>query len=89
MAAASLQLKVCSTRAPFNIKTVCKQSPKPTRISCAAAKAKPPTRYNITLLPGDGIGPEIVSITKDVLKLTGSLEGSLYSLISVFLLLGY
>lgn len=32
-------------------------------------------RYNITLLPGDGIGPEVISVAKDVLKLAGSNEG--------------
>ena len=31
---------------------------------CVAAAAK---NYNITLLPGDGIGPEIMSVAKDVL----------------------
>jgi 3-isopropylmalate dehydrogenase len=33
--------------------------------------------YNITLLPGDGIGPEVVAVAKDVLSLAGSLEGEL------------
>ncbi|KAM0061307.1 putative 3-isopropylmalate dehydrogenase [Helianthus debilis subsp. tardiflorus] len=31
--------------------------------------------YNITLLPGDGIGPEVISVAKNVLNLAGSLEG--------------
>ncbi|PNX96659.1 3-isopropylmalate dehydrogenase chloroplastic-like, partial [Trifolium pratense] len=31
--------------------------------------------YKITLLPGDGIGPEVVSVAKDVLLLTGSIHG--------------
>ncbi|OMO68033.1 Isocitrate and isopropylmalate dehydrogenases family [Corchorus capsularis] len=76
MAAPSIQLNVRSIKAPFNLKPVPKQYPKLTRISCAAAAAtKPPTRYSITLLPGDGIGPEIVSVTKEVLNLAGSLEG--------------
>ncbi|OMP03946.1 Isocitrate and isopropylmalate dehydrogenases family [Corchorus olitorius] len=76
MAAASIQLNVRSIKAPFNLKPISKHSPKLTRISCAAAAAtKPPKRYSITLLPGDGIGPEIVSVTKEVLKLAGSLEG--------------
>ncbi|XP_025625661.1 3-isopropylmalate dehydrogenase, chloroplastic-like [Arachis hypogaea] len=34
--------------------------------------------YTITLLPGDGIGPEVISFTKDVLVLTGSFEGITY-----------
>jgi 3-isopropylmalate dehydrogenase len=33
--------------------------------------------YNITLLPGDGIGPEVVAVAKDVLSLAGSLEGNI------------
>lgn len=33
--------------------------------------------YNITLLPGDGIGPEVVAVAKDVLSLAGALEGKL------------
>ncbi|KAK9083140.1 hypothetical protein Scep_029611 [Stephania cephalantha] len=43
-------------------------------IRCAAATAKART-YNITLLPGDGIGPEVVSVAKDVLDAAGSLNG--------------
>lgn len=38
----------------------------------AAASAR--RRYTITLLPGDGIGPEVVSVAKNVLQLVGSLE---------------
>nr|GEV37205.1 3-isopropylmalate dehydrogenase, chloroplastic-like [Tanacetum cinerariifolium] len=32
-------------------------------------------RYNITLLPGDGIGPEVISVAKNVLNLAASVEG--------------
>lgn len=39
-------------------------------IRCSAAK-----RYSITLLPGDGIGPEVMSVAKQVLNLTASLQG--------------
>ncbi|RZR91634.1 hypothetical protein BHM03_00019821 [Ensete ventricosum] len=38
------------------------------RIRCSAA-ASPRRSYSITLLPGDGIGPEVVSVAKDVLSL--------------------
>ncbi|XP_051219442.1 3-isopropylmalate dehydrogenase 2, chloroplastic [Lolium perenne] len=31
--------------------------------------------YEITLLPGDGIGPEVVAVAKDALSLVGSKEG--------------
>ncbi|KAJ6394669.1 hypothetical protein OIU77_023803 [Salix suchowensis] len=50
-------------------------SQKPSRIRCAAATTKPSKRYSITLLPGDGIGPEVISVAKHVLNLAGSLEG--------------
>ncbi|KAE9587999.1 putative 3-isopropylmalate dehydrogenase [Lupinus albus] len=43
--------------------------PKSTSIRCSAAKRS----YTITLLPGDGIGPEVISIAKD-----GSSEGIKY-----------
>jgi 3-isopropylmalate dehydrogenase len=33
--------------------------------------------YDITLLPGDGIGPEVVAVAKDALSLVGSKEGKL------------
>jgi 3-isopropylmalate dehydrogenase len=40
-----------------------------------ATKVKNSRRYNITLLPGDGIGPEIIRVAVDVLKAVGTLEG--------------
>lgn len=43
------------------------------RIRCAATT--PSKRYTITLLPGDGIGPEVISVATNVLKLAASLEG--------------
>lgn len=39
------------------------------RVRCAAAASK---TYKITILPGDGIGPEIMSVAKNVLRLVGS-----------------
>ncbi|KAG7998145.1 hypothetical protein I3843_01G243500 [Carya illinoinensis] len=75
--AASLQLNARAFRPYFPLNTVSrslsKQSPKPGRIRCAATT--PSKRYTITLLPGDGIGPEVISVAINVLKLTGSLEG--------------
>lgn len=49
--------------------------PRPIAVSfrCSAAARS----YNITLLPGDGIGPEVVAVAKDVLSLAGALEGKL------------
>lgn len=41
-------------------------------IRCCSSSSK---SYNITLLPGDGIGPEVISVAKNVLNLTGSIEG--------------
>ncbi|XWS20501.1 hypothetical protein CRYUN_Cryun31cG0106300 [Craigia yunnanensis] len=76
--AASIKLNVRSIKSPFNLKPVAQQSPKPSRIRCAAA-ATPTKRYSITLLPGDGIGPEVISVAKNVLKLAGSLEGIKFS----------
>ncbi|XAR48984.1 3-isopropylmalate dehydrogenase [Bertholletia excelsa] len=72
--AASLQLDVRPFRPQqFRSKSLCKNGPKFTSIRCLAAS--PTRRYNITLLPGDGIGPEVISVAKNVLELTGSLEG--------------
>ncbi|XP_031115936.1 3-isopropylmalate dehydrogenase 2, chloroplastic-like [Ipomoea triloba] len=42
-------------------------------IRCSVAD--PSKCYSITLLPGDGIGPEVVSVAKNALQLAGSLEG--------------
>ena len=42
-------------------------------VRCSAAARS----YNITLLPGDGIGPEVVAVAKDVLSVAGSKEGRL------------
>ncbi|KAF7012537.1 hypothetical protein CFC21_026719 [Triticum aestivum] len=40
-------------------------------VRCSAAARS----YSITLLPGDGIGPEVVAVAKDVLSVAGSKEG--------------
>ncbi|KAB2008222.1 hypothetical protein ERO13_D10G078300v2 [Gossypium hirsutum] len=75
--AASVQLNLRSFKAPFNLKPIAKQFSRPGRIRCAATT--PTKRYSITLLPGDGIGPEVISVAKNVLKLVGSLEGIEFS----------
>ncbi|KAL9238568.1 hypothetical protein vseg_012969 [Gypsophila vaccaria] len=47
-----------------------------TTLRCSSGVSTQTKRsYNITLLPGDGIGPEIVSVAKDVLHLASSLQG--------------
>ncbi|XP_020869560.1 3-isopropylmalate dehydrogenase 1, chloroplastic isoform X2 [Arabidopsis lyrata subsp. lyrata] len=46
----------------------------PYRIRCAAASPVK-KRYNIALLPGDGIGPEVISVAKNVLQKAGFLQG--------------
>ncbi|XLU78731.1 hypothetical protein S245_002152, partial [Arachis hypogaea] len=54
-------------------------SSRPASVRCSAAAAPPSKRsYTITLLPGDGIGPEVISVAKDVLVLAGSFEGITY-----------
>ncbi|KAL5219602.1 hypothetical protein ABZP36_020286 [Zizania latifolia] len=48
----------------------------PARRPMAAVRCSAAARsYNITLLPGDGIGPEVVAVAEDVLSLAGALEG--------------
>ncbi|XP_072953977.1 3-isopropylmalate dehydrogenase 2, chloroplastic-like [Typha angustifolia] len=51
--------------------------PRPASFRCCAAAVAPPAArtYGVTLLSGDGIGPEVVSVAKDVLSLAGSHEG--------------
>ncbi|XP_020677030.1 3-isopropylmalate dehydrogenase, chloroplastic-like isoform X2 [Dendrobium catenatum] len=48
---------------------------KPTSLRCSAARPLHPRSYSITLLPGDGIGPEVVSVAKDILSVAGAHEG--------------
>ncbi|KAF7134593.1 hypothetical protein RHSIM_Rhsim08G0209300 [Rhododendron simsii] len=72
--AASLQLNLRPFRLQqFRSNSVPKQAPNFATICCSANTPK--RRYTITLLPGDGIGPEVISVAKNVLNLTGSLEG--------------
>ncbi|KAK8951329.1 hypothetical protein KSP39_PZI003176 [Platanthera zijinensis] len=52
---------------------------RPASIRCSTSQPPRPRRYRITLLPGDGIGPEVVSVAKDVLSIAGALEGIEFS----------
>ncbi|KAL3736855.1 hypothetical protein ACJRO7_025739 [Eucalyptus globulus] len=73
---ASLQLSFKSLGAPCRHRNapLPKQCPpKAGRIRCGATA--PARRYSITLLPGDGIGPEVIAVARGVLSLAGSLEG--------------
>ncbi|OIS97575.1 PREDICTED: 3-isopropylmalate dehydrogenase 2, chloroplastic-like isoform X1 [Nicotiana attenuata] len=72
--AASLQFTATPlNQLQFHSKTLPKHAAKWSTIRCSAA---PPTKsYNITLLPGDGIGPEVISVAKNALQLVASLEG--------------
>ncbi|KHN41883.1 3-isopropylmalate dehydrogenase, chloroplastic [Glycine soja] len=69
--ATSLQLFQCKLARPFRPFPLRSSTP-PLSLRCCAS---PPSSYSITLIPGDGIGPEIISVAKDVLVLVGSLEG--------------
>ncbi|XP_056167138.1 LOW QUALITY PROTEIN: 3-isopropylmalate dehydrogenase, chloroplastic [Syzygium oleosum] len=74
---ASLQLNSKSFTAPFrhnNNASLPKQCP-PRLGSIRCGATTPTRRYSITLLPGDGIGPEVISVAKGVLSLAASLEG--------------
>ncbi|KAF3450931.1 hypothetical protein FNV43_RR07020 [Rhamnella rubrinervis] len=76
--AACLQLNARSFRSILpTTSSVPKHSARLGRISCSAAS--PSKRYTITLLPGDGIGPEVISVAKNVLNLAASLEGIEFS----------
>ncbi|KAL6559785.1 3-isopropylmalate dehydrogenase, chloroplastic [Orobanche gracilis] len=50
-----------------------KGAPKSSSIRCSASTPK--KTYTLTLLPGDGIGPEVISVAKSALQLVASVEG--------------
>ena len=79
--AASASMQVISVKPPFqnNFK-------KPVIIRCCSSSSTKKS-YNITLLPGDGIGPEVISVAKNVLNLAGSIEGLLSIYLSIYYLL--
>ncbi|KAI3965572.1 hypothetical protein MKX01_010529 [Papaver californicum] len=76
MASLQLNLKPFKILNPFKYTSSPSSSytPKWGKIQCSATSSTKKS-YNITLLPGDGIGPEVVSVAKQVLNLTASLEG--------------
>ncbi|TKY48039.1 3-isopropylmalate dehydrogenase 2 [Spatholobus suberectus] len=74
--AASLQLFQCNPLRSFHSFSLRRSTP--LRCSAAPSPSKSQRSYTITLLPGDGIGPEVISVAKDVLLLAGSLEGIKY-----------
>ncbi|KAL4200718.1 hypothetical protein AMTRI_Chr02g212610 [Amborella trichopoda] len=45
------------------------------RFMCSVASQSTPKSYKITLIPGDGIGPEVISVAKETLQLVASQEG--------------
>ncbi|CAN1309770.1 3-isopropylmalate dehydrogenase, chloroplastic [Linum perenne] len=69
--ATSVQIRFNSVGTALRVKPASKCSRGLFRVSCAANAS--PKQYSITLLPGDGIGPEVISVAKNVLKLTASL----------------
>ncbi|XP_057465577.1 3-isopropylmalate dehydrogenase 2, chloroplastic-like isoform X2 [Actinidia eriantha] len=76
--AASLRLNARPfTPQHFQSKSFPKLASKFTTIRCSATPSI--RRYTITLLPGDGIGPEVISVAKNVLQVTGSVEGIEFS----------
>ncbi|XP_065866491.1 3-isopropylmalate dehydrogenase 2, chloroplastic-like [Euphorbia lathyris] len=77
MAAAQVNAK--PIKAVFHSKLASNHAHKPGRVRCAATAVSPSKRYSITVLPGDGIGPEVTYVAKNVLKLAGSLEGIEFS----------
>ncbi|XP_011073370.1 3-isopropylmalate dehydrogenase 2, chloroplastic [Sesamum indicum] len=69
--AASLQLSFKPSLQPP--KSVSNSAPKFSRVRCSAIAAS--RSYTVTLLPGDGIGPEVISVAKNALQLVASQEG--------------
>uniref|UniRef100_A0A2P2MW14 3-isopropylmalate dehydrogenase n=1 Tax=Rhizophora mucronata TaxID=61149 RepID=A0A2P2MW14_RHIMU len=83
-AASSVQIKTDPIKPIFNLKPTCRRYQKPDRIrftspAAAGGSSASSKRYSITLLPGDGIGPEVISVAKNALELAGSLEGISFS----------
>ncbi|KAI7733313.1 hypothetical protein M8C21_015240, partial [Ambrosia artemisiifolia] len=72
--AASMQLINLNPFRLHSTTSIPRHHSRPFTIRCSATSSTAKT-YNITLLPGDGIGPEVISVAKNVLNLAGSLEG--------------
>ncbi|KAL6286025.1 hypothetical protein ACE6H2_010415 [Prunus campanulata] len=71
--AACLQLNAKPFSPLLSPNPVSTRTRKSGRISCSAPS--PSKRHTITLLPGDGIGPEVISVARNVLNLAASIEG--------------
>lgn len=72
--AASLQLN-CKPFTPLLLHSQSASKGAPTFSTIRCSASAPSKKYSITLLPGDGIGPEVVSVAKNALQLVASLEG--------------
>ncbi|KAJ4909021.1 hypothetical protein Rs2_03642 [Raphanus sativus] len=69
--AGAVGVHVISTQLPVAFISAMKQ--RGSAIRCAANT--PNKRYNIAVLPGDGVGNEVIPVAVDALRLAGSLEG--------------
>ncbi|XP_028782690.1 3-isopropylmalate dehydrogenase 2, chloroplastic-like [Neltuma alba] len=86
MAVASLQFPVKAFRSfPQNFHLSSSKSSKHRLVRCSAASPPSKRNYSITLLPGDGIGPEVTAVAKNVLDLAGSLEGIKFNFLEMLL----
>lgn len=73
--AGALGLHVITTQLPVAFISATKQTFR--RASVIRCAANPPNkRYTIAVLPGDGVGNEVIPVAVDALRLAGSLEGS-------------
>ncbi|XP_068656075.1 3-isopropylmalate dehydrogenase 2, chloroplastic-like [Aristolochia californica] len=72
MAATCMQFNWASLKVSYPYRSIT-PSKHCRNVRCYASSA--PKHYKITLLPGDGIGPEVVSVAKEALALAASLEG--------------
>jgi len=59
---------VCRGAAPSAAVGAAAGRPSRRRLNAAAAAAAAPQSYSVTLLPGDGIGPEIMKVAVDCLN---------------------
>lgn len=82
----SLARAAASTRygilAPVSMAFKSRSKSRQTMVVRASACGPKPKSYKISLLPGDGIGPEVLKVAVDVLQLVGSHEGSSSHLLS-------
>lgn len=61
----------CSLTAPFTCRPVTLNRPHAARNTVVLASQS----YNVTVLPGDGIGPEITKVALKAMELAGAKEG--------------